>query len=515
MSENEFDAVVIGSGMGGLTFGSIYAQLMRKRVLLLERHYVPGGFTHSFSRKNFRWDVGLHYVGGMEFGSQPRQLMDLVTGAAVDWQPLPDEYDVFHYPGLTVKAHRSPEKYREALCKQFPRERRAIVQYFEDVEKTAMAIGVQIWSWSLPRWIAAPVRWANGRADQLSRITLAEYLGRNVGDDRLRAILASHWGDYGLLPERVSFATHALITASYFGGAYFPLGGASSIAKAAIDIVRSHGGDCRTNHPVSRILLERGTAVGVEVNGRRIMAPLVISNAGSENTYQKLLGASPVASVEPGTAAVTLYLGLKESPAKIGICGENHWVHESFQHAVSQRIQSVFVSFGSLNDPKAQAHTAQVMAVVEPQMFDRWRTTKWHQRGYDYEELKKSLSERLLELAEIAAPGLISLVSYQELSTPLSVEHFTGSPNIYGAPGTTTRFRERKLTVATTVKNLLLTGADACSLGIQGAMMGGVFAAAHAMHPLLGFPKVLRAAAHAHRTRVTRESAKSIARGSS
>ena len=74
-STTHFDVIMIGSGMGALTTASILAQIGKKRVLLLERHFKPGGFTHSFRRKKYEWDVGVHYVGQMQPGSMARRMM--------------------------------------------------------------------------------------------------------------------------------------------------------------------------------------------------------------------------------------------------------------------------------------------------------------------------------------------------------------------------------------------------------------------------------------------------------
>lgn len=498
-SREHWDAIVIGSGMGGLTFASLFAQLAGKKVLLLERHYVPGGFTHSFERKGFRWDVGLHYVGAMGHGSPSRRLMDMVTGGKLAWHPLPDAFDVHHFPTLRMATFSDPSRYKASLCDQFPQEAPAIEQYFRDLADTAKAMGVQIWSWSLPDWISTPIRWVSPRATRLSTITVAQYFERYFKDSQLRAVLTSHWGDYGLVPERASFATHALITASYFGGAYYPVGGAERIAKCALEVIRKHGGDCLTSASVDRILVENGAAVGVVAANCEFRAPLIVSNAGIGKTFALLGEAPPEFASRQGTAAVTLYLGLRDSPLALGVNGENHWIHRSFEHRVGgEQLGSAFLSFGSMNNPDAQKHTAQVMSIIEQSVFAPWNGTRWRSRGEDYELLKRKLSEQLLAMAELATPGLRDLVEYQELSTPLTVQHFTGNAAIYGSPGSVERFRERKMTARTRIRNLLLAGSDACSLGIQGSMMGGVFAAGYALHPISGFPRIMKASTKIH-----------------
>lgn len=86
----QYDVIIIGSGMGGLTVASILTQLKGKRVLLLEQHYVAGGFTHTFKReKGYKWDVGIHYVGDLEEGHVFRRLFEFVTQGGVRWKKCP------------------------------------------------------------------------------------------------------------------------------------------------------------------------------------------------------------------------------------------------------------------------------------------------------------------------------------------------------------------------------------------------------------------------------------------
>ncbi len=88
-----WDAIVIGSGIGGLTAASLLAQDGGKRVLVLERHYTPGGFTHAFHRPGYEWDVGVHYIGNVEPGSMVRHLFDRISVAQLQWADMGPVYD--------------------------------------------------------------------------------------------------------------------------------------------------------------------------------------------------------------------------------------------------------------------------------------------------------------------------------------------------------------------------------------------------------------------------------------
>src|SRR5271165_1646099 len=122
-----YDAIVIGSGMGGLTFASLMAQMKGWRVLVLERHFELGGFTHTFQRPGgYEWDVGIHYVGQMGAGAMGRRIFDLVTGGQVKWNPMPDNYDHYVFPGLSFDFVKGRENLRHALVEAFPAEEQAI-----------------------------------------------------------------------------------------------------------------------------------------------------------------------------------------------------------------------------------------------------------------------------------------------------------------------------------------------------------------------------------------------------
>ncbi len=511
-----FDVIVIGSGMGGLTTASLLAQLAGKRVLVLERHFKLGGFTHTFTRQGYTWDPGLHYVGGMQPGAAGRGLFDLVTRRGVDWQAMPEHYDRFVYPDLTFAVPNDRARYEADLCAAFPAEAAAIRAYFADV----MAAG----GWFRRRFmgkdmlgsLGALLAWP-GRG--LALQTTQAALDRRVRDPRLKALLASQWGDYGLPPHLSAFVIHAMVVQHYLEGAFYPVGGARVIADAIVPIIAAAGGDCRVNHEVTAILHHNGRAHGVRVHVKHgdaydiqeFYAPVIISAAGAHTTYMRLLDPAlnlpeqrTVQAAEQPSSVVNLYVGFKASPTSLGVAGENLWIFQGYDHRAlyaarnelaEGKAHAAFVSFGSLRDPRAAQHTAQIVTWIDPALFDAWRDRPWKRRGSDYEALKATISAALLDLVEQHVPGFRDLVAYHELSTPLSVENLLGHPHgaIYGLPATPAHFRHGLLGVRSSIKGLLLTGTEASTLGIMGALMGGVASAATVLGPL-GFPKIFGAA---------------------
>jgi all-trans-retinol 13,14-reductase len=268
---NRPDVIVIGSGIGGLTVASLLAQLQKKRVLVLERHFQPGGYSHSFRRGKYHWDVGLHYVGAMQKSSPLRQVFDLVTGGQVDWSPLPEPFERFSYPGFDFNVTGDPKQFEADLIGRFPAEEKAIRAYFKDIARAARAITsaqLEMNSRSGFRWLMAIGRWWFGKHLKYST---KEYLDAHLSDPLLKAVLASQWGDYGLPPGASAFPVHAMVAQHYLQGGYYPAGGAGGIAESVRKILETTGGQVLIRREVTEIVIENGVAVGVRA--RRAGAP--------------------------------------------------------------------------------------------------------------------------------------------------------------------------------------------------------------------------------------------------
>ena len=509
----DYDAIIIGSGMGGLATASLLTQLKGFKVLVLEKHFKVGGFTHTFSRHGYKFDVGVHYVGEMQPGSRSRQLFDLVSGGAVDWAPLPDIYDKFVYPDFTVCASSNRAVYINELVNRFPHERSAIHKYFKDIDAVNLSIQTKTTASLLPGVLAAPVNAFNSAFNKLAIISTADYLNANFKDNKLKAVLVSQWGDYGLPPSLSSFAIHALIATHFLNGAFYPTGSAETIAQSIVPIIKGAGGDVLVNHGVEEILVKNGTACGVTGKDQsgttfRFTARHIISNAGIYPTFQKLLPenyklAVPGFTEDLDASSISIYIGFKRSPKELGFQGENHWLHSSYDHDAEYAARNnpegkpgfAYLSFASLKDRLAEKHTAQVITIASAAPFKQWQNTAWKKRGSEYEQYKERLTESLLAMIESRYAGFRDLVDYCELSTPLTVESFTGHPGgrIYGQPMTPQVVASRSFKPDTHVKNLYLTGTDILAPGVMGAFMGGVFCAARIMGSF-GLAEIMTAA---------------------
>ena len=139
LAHDHYDAIVIGSGIGGLTTAALLAKL-GKRVCVLEQHYTAGGYTHSYERNGYEWDVGVHYIGDMGTDTMSRRFMDYLSGGKLDWAPMDPEYDRFYIGDKVFSAVAGKAEFRANLLKAFPQEAAAIDRYLELLSEVGKAM---------------------------------------------------------------------------------------------------------------------------------------------------------------------------------------------------------------------------------------------------------------------------------------------------------------------------------------------------------------------------------------
>ncbi|HET8734866.1 MAG TPA: NAD(P)/FAD-dependent oxidoreductase [Anaeromyxobacteraceae bacterium] len=493
--------MVVGSGIGGLSTAAILARRRGLRVLVLERHYTAGGFTHTFERAGFEWDVGVHYVGRMT-GKRTgmRRIFDYVTRGQLDWAPMPDVYDRIVVGDRTFDLVAGEDRFVDGLSAAFPAERKGIQRYVAQVKACSRAVGPYFAAKVLPPRVGSLLGGLLRRGFlRHARRTTGDVIASHVRDPVLRAVLAGQCGDYGLPPGLSSFGNHALVADHYLHGAAYPVGGSSRIAATIAPVIEEAGGHVATSADVEQVLVEDGRAVGVRVAGGQVVrAPVVVSDAGWALTVNRLVPREwrtrfpALAGVGPSAAHLSLYVGLDAPAAALGLTGTNRWIYRDadldgafarFGTDLDAPFPVVYLSFASAKDPTFLERfpgkaTLEAVTMGPYAPFARFEDSRWGHRGADYDELKEGLRRRLLDVVEAHVPSVRGHVEVAELSTPLSTRHFAGHPwgEIYGLECTPRRF-EADIPIRTPLPGLFLTGADAATSGLTGALAGGALCA--------------------------------------
>jgi len=499
-----FDAIIVGSGMGGLTCASLLAQ-DGKKVLLLEQHFTIGGCTHAFARKGYEWDIGLHYVGDVHKKSTLLwQAFDHVTAGGVEWAPLPDIYNRFVIADKTYDIPSGVVAYSNKMKEYFPQEALAIDSYIEillSVNKMAASFFAER---ALPRAMGDKI-YETASKDFLtySDQTTYEVLSGLTDNQELIAVLAGNFGDYGLPPKESAFAVHAQAVKHYINGASFPVGGAPSLAASIIPIIEKAGGKALYSAEVAEILVQDGQACGVKMaSGDQIKAPMVISGAGVYNTFSKMLPDAVVQDyglaelpekIDPSLTLMMLNIGINQSGESLGLTAANFWTHPSndydedirrYEQDQNNPMSGHLIAFPSLRDPSWNERypnkaTISMCSPVPFALFEKWQHLDAKDRGADYHALKQQITDKMFEDLYAVVPQIRGKIDYFEVATPLTIGKFLGREkgNFMGLAHSPERFRQRWLRADTPIKNLYLTGQDITSDGIVGAMSSGVITA--------------------------------------
>jgi all-trans-retinol 13,14-reductase len=502
----KFDVIIIGSGLSALSLGSYLSQKNQK-VLLLEKHYTAGGFTHMFKRKEYLWDVGVHYVGEVhKKGKMFDRLFNHISGGKLEWAPLDEVYDHVFIGKNHYKFYAGVDKFKAELYKSFPKpeDKKAIDTYVDLCFKVNNSAQLYFLNKALPKFWRRLTRPFLGRYfRKLAKQTTLEVMNTLTSNKELQAVLVAQYGDQGLPPAQSSFVIQAMVSKHFFAGGNYPVGGSVNFAKTIIPMIENNGGEVLTHAPVKSILIENNVAVGVELeNGTKIYAPKVVSSAGVHKTYLDLIDQkTPISetlknqanSLRPSIGHICLYIGLKGNAQELELPKANYWIypHNDYDKALEDFCQDpkadlplTYISFPGAKDPHWRAHhpdssTIEIITFAPWSWFEKWDETKWKKRGEDYDAFKQFLSERLLEKLYLHCPLTKGKVDYFELSTPLSTKHFCSykKGEVYGLDHTPERFLSDWIAPETPIKNLYLTGQDVMSVGIGTSAVSGILTA--------------------------------------
>lgn len=521
----DLDAVIIGSGIGGLSVAAIMAKA-GKKVLVLEQHDVAGGCCHTFIDKGYEFDVGIHYIGELGYQSESKTLLDQITNGQLEWEDLAKEYDEIVFAENEKPIRKYPVSYgrdvwKNDLKERFPEEKENIDNFFKTVWKVRKGFKNSMVVKLVPLWVVKLLD-VTGLINKMTNFY--EWNAKSVKDvvwaatpnQELRDIFCYCFGDYGTPPSKAGFPMQATLLTHYSKTASYPIGGASEIAYHIIPVIEEAGGKVLVRAEVTKIITDsNGTVCGVEVKkGNAVTSvntPMVISNAGVYNTFEKLLPQDiasssrlwPIVKSSPhGTGAISVFVGLNCPAEEMDITHkQNQWVFNkndidkafcdygklSREEALDVDFPLLFISFPSTKDPEWNKKypgktTVALVSLMPYEWLQEFQNGKVKKRGDEYESFKKIFGHKLVEQTCRLFPTIRDHIDYVEIGTPLTNTHYLAAPRgeIYGMDHTIERFSAYTnglLRSETDITGLYLTGQDIISCGFSGALWGGVFAA--------------------------------------
>ncbi|MFH1136164.1 MAG: NAD(P)/FAD-dependent oxidoreductase [Pseudomonadota bacterium] len=442
-----YDAVVIGAGNGGLTASAALAG-KGLRVLLLERHNIPGGCATSFRRGRFEFEVALHQLSGLGTSGAPGPLRQTLGGLGVlddlDFIQMNELYNAVLPDGSQILLTCDKNECAAVLSDRFPHQREAIGKFFDLAYRfTNEFLSVFVFKDPAASREKYPVLY------EYAYKTSAEVLDGLFSDHLLKSVLSVYWGYLGLPPTRLSFAYLALLFFTYIEFKPFHIkGGSQALSNALYSRFVRNKGEARFNCGASRIKVKDGAAVGVVLDdGEEVRANYVVSNISPIAVYNQLMSPDqvpPQVAVEMrgrslSASAFTLYIGFDREPGELGLNQPTNFLMDSLDlgDGILNRMRRIDVSDELLvlscydaADPTFSAPGTCQANVVTLKYGEPWLRVPPSQ----YYQVKYRVAEAMLRRVERAWPGARAHIEEIEAATPLTHMRYLGHPNgaVYG-----------------------------------------------------------------------------------
>ena len=279
-ANEKYDVIIIGSGISGLTAGVLLAE-KGKKVLILEKHFKVGGWTHTFKRDYYEWDVGIHYIGEVHSKRSPvRKLFDQISNGQLEWNKMDDNYDRIIFPDQEYNFTAPRERFIPDMIEHFPGIEDKLVTYLDLIDSCVKSGQNYFANKALPVFLDNfTYKKMTQKYFKYSDRTTKDVIMDIFDDEKILGVLTGQWGDYGLPPAQSSFAMHAMVVRHYLNGGNYPIGTSRKIAETSSDYLESMGGKIYVNANVDEILIEKRKTIGVQLESGEQIATINIKSS--------------------------------------------------------------------------------------------------------------------------------------------------------------------------------------------------------------------------------------------
>ncbi|MEM8934562.1 MAG: NAD(P)/FAD-dependent oxidoreductase, partial [Acidobacteriota bacterium] len=392
-------------------------------VLMVEQHYMVGGYCSTFRRAGYTFDASTHFyplLGNPE--TMTGKLLGEL-GVTTRWRKM-DPVDTFHFPdGERFDVDADLATYRRHLDERFPEQREALDDFFREV-RTVHLLGLLAYFRDHP----------TPRLDAWRDQTLAEALERHFDDRRLKLLLAADCAHWGSAPSQTSFVFDSMLRLSYFDGNYYPEGGSQAFADELARCFEERGGDILMSTRARRILVEDETACGVELEilrGRnrrvlRVAADAVISNADLTATVAELLPADRVdpgyrqqiESMQPSFPCFLSHIGLRDVPDDVLERAQGYYWNAWDADRVGRNGLRCKVFAPTLYEPRMAPDGGQIVILQKVLDLDDPEMAAW---ASDKARVERYVTDAL----DAAIPGIRDQIVVQTSASADTARRFT------------------------------------------------------------------------------------------
>jgi all-trans-retinol 13,14-reductase len=478
---DEYDFVIIGSGLGGLACAYILASEGHS-VMVLEKNHQIGGHLQVYSRDKVIFDTGVHYVGSLNEGENLYQffkyfgILDKLKLKKMD----EDKFDVVRFDdGKEYVYAQGYDRFKKRLIEDFPEEETAIIAYCDKIKEVCTKFPLY------------NLRISGDNYQMQSGVletNTYEYIASLTSNKRLQNVLAGTNLLYAGVREKTPFYVHALIMNSYLSGSYKFVDGGSQIAILLSRAIRELGGKIQKRKKVvganyndkgevTEVVLENGD----KVKGKQFISnvhPAVTIDIFGEDRFLNVYK-NRIRGLENSISTFLVHLSFHENTFEY--LNYNIYQHHSddvwagIDYDQESWPQTYFICTPFISKNEKYADSMSIMTYMNTAETERWGNTSSTIaepgiRDAEYTQFKKEKEAQVLARIEQVFPGITAKIKAVHSATPLTFRDYIGNKDgsLYGILKDSNSTTRTQINTKTRISNLHLTGQNVSMHGILG-----------------------------------------------